>query len=131
MIPALGDLELLFGALAGNAIDQAMFVIEPARPPSAPLLAQRLRLTDAAKGRAAHVFHEGEQPVEQLGIAVVMPPEVVPGPGTEGDLHRVSTASEPLPASNSAMLSLSRCALAGLRRRYSVSIMLSYSLWAI
>jgi hypothetical protein len=51
MIPALHDVALLLGALAGNAIDQAVFAGNAARPPALQRVLEGLGFAEALVGR--------------------------------------------------------------------------------
>ena len=69
MVPALGDFELLGGALAGHPVDQPVFQRDPTRPPALQIAAQRFGLAGPAEGTAQALLDQAVQSIERVGVA--------------------------------------------------------------
>src|SRR5690606_38188105 len=97
---ALRDLKRLVFSLARDAIDQPVFLRDPARPPALQVAPQRLGLAGALERGAAAFLDQRIEPVEYLAVGVQPVPVIVPGVVGEDELHgRTRSRSVPRPSS--------------------------------
>src|SRR3546814_3911947 len=119
---ALNDFQPLLGCLARDAIDEPVFLVDPARPKSREFTAQGFRFAGSFERRAAAFVDQAVQAKLHLPVGFAPEAIILPGVGRKDDVHgRRSSRSHPSPRSSCATPSRSRRAFAGLDNRYSVS----------
>jgi hypothetical protein len=84
---ALSDFETLIGALAGDAIDEAVFDGKPSRPPSLEVPAERLGLSKACEWLPLAFSDKRVQPFEDVTVSDLPVEVVFPCAGMEDDPH--------------------------------------------
>ena len=117
MIPTLRDFE----RIVFDAIDEPVFIINPARPPACPILLQWFWFPQSGERISRTVFDQCIEFGQDLGIGLLPVEIVVPGGRGEDNPHSLSFRSWPPPAFSSSIDSWSRAAFAGLRNRCMVS----------